>query len=156
MNCDWHDFLRLARRGLAAGPGGDAALHAAVQLVRGRPFQGIDPAAYTWAEPDIQEMISSVVDVAHALATIRLDRGDLRGAQWAAARGLAAEPCSELLYRDAIRAAAAAGDQAEAQRLTERLRHQLRLLDPDDTIDDPDTLASGSEPSGASRSRATV
>ena len=68
VTTDWHDFLTLARRGLTAGDAGLPDLQAAMRLVRGRPFTGIDPRDYTWAEPDIQEMISTIEDVAAALA----------------------------------------------------------------------------------------
>jgi len=130
VGCDWHDFIRLARRGLARGADGAGDLGAAIALVRGRPFLGVDPAGYTWAEPDIQEMISAIVDVSHALSATRLAQRDYRAAQEAAAQGLLAESCSELLFRDALRAAAARGDTDEAARLADRLRTQIEQLDP--------------------------
>lgn len=140
VRCDWHDFQALTRRGLAAGSAGLDDLDAALALVRGRPFTGIDPACYTWAEYDIQEMISAVTDVAHALSAARLAAGDPHGARAAAARGLLVEPCSELLTRDAIRAASALGDAEAARRLVEQLRQRLSVMDPDadvwtDTVD---------------------
>jgi DNA-binding SARP family transcriptional activator len=131
VGCDWHDLARLARRGLRAGPDGPADLAAALDLVRGRPFLGVDPRDYGWAEVDIQQMIGTIVDVAHVLSNQRLQAGDGRGAQDAATRGLLAEPCSELLHRDAIRAAAARGDKADVTRIVERLQSQLEHLDPD-------------------------
>ncbi len=135
VSCDWHDFVRFSQLGLASGPDAAGALTAALALVRGRPFLGVDPATYTWAEADVQEMISAVVDVAHVLSVARFDAGDYRGAQEAAAKGMLAEPCSELLYRDAIRAAAAAGDRDEVERLAARLRHEIELVDPEETLD---------------------
>jgi hypothetical protein len=129
--CDWHDFTRYARLGLQADGGGEAALAGALALVRGRPFLGVDPRDYAWAEADAQQMISSVVDVAHVLAGIRLEAGDHRGAQHAAVRGLLAEPCSELLYRDALRAASLRGDHDEIARLADRLQAQIERIDPD-------------------------
>ena len=139
VSCDWHDFVRFSHLGLASGPDGAVALAAALDLVRGRPFLGVDPATYTWAEADAQEMISAVVDVAHVLSVTRCDAGDYRGAHEAAARGLLAEPCSELLYRDAIRAAAAAGDRDEVEQLAGRLRHEIALVDPDEMLDEVTT-----------------
>ena len=135
VTCDWHDFLRLARRGLSRGPDGVEDLASALELVRGRPFLGIDPATYTWAEGDIQEMISAIVDVAHVLSATRFSAGDYRGAEEAAAKGLRVDSCSELLYRDAIRAATERGDCQEAERLADRLRHEIALLDPDDGVE---------------------
>lgn len=136
VTCDWHDFLRLAHTGLSQGAEGVVDLAAALDLVRGRPFLGTDPVTYTWAEADTQEMISAIVDVAHVLSVTRCEFGDHRGAQEAAARGLLVEPYSELLYRDAIKAAAARGDHAEVDRLANRLRHELALIDPEDGIAD--------------------
>ena len=136
VSCDWHDFVRFSQLGLTSGTDGAMALAAALDLVRGRPFLGVDPATYTWAEADAQEMISAVVDVSHVLSVARCDAGDYRGAQEAAARGLLAEPCSELLYRDAIRAAAAAGDRDEVERLAARLRHEIALVDPEELLDE--------------------
>jgi DNA-binding SARP family transcriptional activator len=131
VTCDWHDFLRLARSGLGRGEGGSDDLEAAMKLVRGRPFLGIDPAAFTWAEADTQQMISAIVDVAHTLANIRLKEGDARAAQASAAKGLLAEPASEVLYRDAMRAALLRGDTPEVRRLRSQLLISLASIDPD-------------------------
>lgn len=139
VGCDWHDFLKLARIGLERGPEGADLLAEALTLVRGRPFLGIDPANYAWAERDTQEMISAIVDVAHALAVLRLTDGDGRGAQLAAAVGLLAEPCSELLHRDAIAGARLVGDLDAADVLITRLRVALSELDPDYELE-PETL----------------
>jgi LysM repeat protein len=129
--CDWHDFLRLARAGLERGLDGSELLVEALALVRGRPFLGVDPASYSWAERDTQEMISSIVDVAHSLAVLRLGEGDGRGAQLAAGTGLQVDPCSESLHRDAISGARIAGDRDAATSLIGRLRVSLSALDPD-------------------------
>ncbi|MCA0328468.1 MAG: LysM peptidoglycan-binding domain-containing protein [Actinobacteria bacterium] len=136
VTSDWHEFLRLARRGLSRGDDGVADLRRALELVRGRPFLGVDPATYTWAERDTQEMISAIVDVAHELATISLALRDADSAHDAAARGLLADPASEQLHRDAINAAALRGDVDEVDRLAARLRAQIRAIDPDGGLSD--------------------
>ena len=136
VTCDWHDFVRFAQLGLDSGPQGLTALSAALDLVRGRPFLGVDPANYSWAEADAQDMISAIVDVAHVLGEAHLRAGDNLRARQAVAKGLLAEPCSEMLFRDAMRAALAAGDVGELERLTARLRHEIQLLDPDESLDD--------------------
>lgn len=136
VSCDWHDFVRFTQLGLASGADGSMALTAALDLVRGRPFLGVDPATYTWAEAETQEMISAVVDVAHVLSGMRCEAGDYRAAQEAAAKGLLAEPCSELLYRDAMCAAVAGGDRDEVERLSARLRHEMALVDPEEMLDE--------------------
>ena len=81
-------------------------------------------------------MISAITDVAHALSLAQPGAGNPAAARAAAARGLLAEPCSELLYRDAIRAAAARNDTDDVTALAARLRTQLEALDPDAGIDD--------------------
>ena len=131
VTCDWHDFLHLAREGLSSGEEGADDLEAALRLVRGRPFLGIDPDAYTWAEADTQQMISAIVDVAHTLANIRLRQDNARAAQAAAAQGLLAEPASEVLYRDAMRAALLRGDTPEVHRLRRQLLVSVASIDPD-------------------------
>jgi hypothetical protein len=136
VTSDWHDFCALSHRGLAAGADGADDLVAALELVRGRPFLGVNPATYTWAEAGIQDMISAVVDVAHALSELSLATGDHRRARWAATRGLMVEPCAELLYQDAMRAARTAGDLDDVERLAATLRRQVAEVDPLDDIDD--------------------
>ena len=140
VSCDWHDFVRFAELGTETQLPNASALAAALDLVRGRPFLGVDPTTYTWSEADTQEMISAIVDVAHTLAMFRLEEGDVRGAREAVAKGLLAEPCSELLYQDAIKAALAAGDRTEVERLAARLRHEIDLIDPDESLSD-ETIA---------------
>ncbi|MCX4826205.1 LysM peptidoglycan-binding domain-containing protein [Streptomyces sp. NBC_01142] len=109
--CDWTRFQRFARTGLARhDEDGDLALRRALALVRGRPFTGIDPQRYAWAEPLIQEMVSAVVDVAYELSTRRREADDIPGALWAARRGLLAAEESEMLHRQIFLAHHAAGD----------------------------------------------
>jgi hypothetical protein len=136
VTADWHDFCALAKRGLANGPNGIDDLGAALDLVRGRPFLGVNPVTYTWAELDTQDMISAIVDVAHALATLALAGDDPRCARWAASKGLVVDPCAELLYQDAIHAATLVGDQTEARRLAMQLRTRIGELDPADDMGD--------------------
>jgi two-component SAPR family response regulator len=128
LTCDWHDFLALACKGLDAGPDGIDDLTSALALVRGRPFHGIDPRDYAWAEPDIQEMISTITDVTLALADLHHHAGNHEGAQAAALRGLAAVPTNESLWQAAIQAARHRGDVHEEQRLIAR-RRTTRDLD---------------------------
>jgi hypothetical protein len=131
IGCDWWEFVHLVRRGLGCEPLDLPLLGEALQLVRGRPFQGVDPATYVWAEPAIHDMVGAIVDTAHVLAGARLMSGDARGAAAAAARGLLVDPGSELLHRDAIRAAQAVGDPAEVRRSVARLRAEMDDIDPD-------------------------
>jgi DNA-binding SARP family transcriptional activator len=133
VRCDWDDFQLLARRGLAATPAGTgvADLRAALDLVRGQPFAGAGPHSYIWAEFARQEMISAIVDVAHALAERLTEAGDPARARAAAARGLEVEPGSELLFRDLFRAEHRAGNAAGIEEAAERLMVTLAELDLD-------------------------
>lgn len=131
VTTDWADFTELARTGLAAGPRGASDLHAALDLVRNRPMLGVADSAYTWAENDVQEMIGAIVDVAHVLSGLLLAAGNHQAASITATKGLLAESCSEVLYRDAITAAQARGDRVEAARIAARLEARLTELDPD-------------------------
>ncbi|WP_331718389.1 LysM peptidoglycan-binding domain-containing protein [Streptomyces sp. NBC_00624] len=129
VTCDWTRFQRFARTGLARhDEDGDLALRRALALVRGRPFTGIDPQRYAWAEPAIQEMVSAIVDVAHELSSRRCEAGDFTGALWSARQGLLAAEESEMLHRQVFLAHHGAGDidalRAAAARLA-RINEQL-------------------------------
>ncbi|MER6499208.1 hypothetical protein ABT218_07390 [Streptomyces sp. NPDC001455] len=124
VTCDWARFQRLARTGLAQhDEDGDLALRRALALVRGRPFTGIDPQRYAWAEPVIQEMISAIVDVAYELSTRCREANDIPGALWAAQRGLLAAEESEMLHRQIFLAHHTAGDIAALREAAARLAH---------------------------------
>ncbi|OEJ21517.1 hypothetical protein AS594_38905 [Streptomyces agglomeratus] len=129
VTCDWTRFQRFSLTGMARhDEDGDLALRRALALVRGRPFIGIDPQRYAWAEPMIQEMVSSVVDVAYELSTRRREAGDIAGALWAARRGLLAAEESEMLHRQIFLAHHAAGDidaLREAAAQLARINEQL-------------------------------
>ncbi len=131
VTADWHDFVRLARRGLGGGGVDEQTLWRAMELVRGRPLLGVDPAAYAWAESDVQNMISAIVDVAHVAALRDHARGDNLRAREALARALIVDPANEPVHALAMSMAVEAGDEAEVRRLAERMREQARALDPD-------------------------
>ncbi len=96
VTSDWADFQELARIGLA-DPGDTAHLEAALALVRARPFGAVAARELPWADLHINEMISAITDVAHALATRHEEAGHRREAHDAALRGLLTECESELL-----------------------------------------------------------
>lgn len=134
VNCDWTQFQTLAHTGLAAGQPDPRDLQAALALVRDRPFLGIRDQDYTWAEHDIQHMISTISDVAHVLAHTYIAAGDFRPALETATKGLRADPCSELLATDAIRAAEELGDADYLAHLCARLEACVLDIDPDAEI----------------------
>ncbi|MER6610806.1 LysM peptidoglycan-binding domain-containing protein [Streptomyces sp. NPDC000927] len=122
VTCDWTRFQRLARTGLARhDEDGDLTLRRALALVRGRPFTGIDPQRYAWAEPVIQEMVSAIVDVAYELSTRCREANNIPGALWAAHRGLLAAEESEMLHRQIFLAHHTAGDITALREAAARL-----------------------------------
>ena len=128
VRCDWTRFLRLAERGLLAGPAGVSDLESALRLVRGRPFQG---SSASWAMPEQQEMVSRIVDVAHTTAVQRISTGDWDAARWAIGTGVAVESTAELLYRDWITLEHRRGNPAEMGRVISALQKALRPLNVD-------------------------
>lgn len=85
-------------------PDRDERARAALELVRGQPL-----AATSWEgiEPAVRVMQVTVERLARAVAAGRLGAGDPSGAEWAAARGLAAAPGSVGLWQDRLEAAGA-------------------------------------------------
>ncbi|WP_331759919.1 LysM peptidoglycan-binding domain-containing protein [Streptomyces anulatus] len=111
VDCDWARFQQLVTRSHTTdGPEARDFLRQALDLVVGRPFSGIPPRRYVWAEPLVQDMISAIVDAADDLAAQYLEHGDGRGALWAATRGLDAAREVECLWRHRFRALALLGD----------------------------------------------
>ncbi|MCM2430973.1 LysM peptidoglycan-binding domain-containing protein [Streptomyces sp. RKAG337] len=139
VTSDWRQFQRFYQEGMhSSGTDSDIALASALALVRGRPFSDIDQSKYSWAEYDIQEMISATVDVAHELATRRLAVRDYRAALGAASRGLVCDQQSELLYRDLFTIYSETGDRQGL----ERTAHQLTRIAVESGSDSaPETVA---------------
>ena len=129
VRSDWDLWLEL----LPGGPAGAStqALADALKLVKGQPFAGGNKRTYAWAERDKQEMISAIGDVAHELARRALVNGDAALARQAAAAGLQAEPGSELLWRDALRAEWLAGDLVGLNSTADRLIYLASKLGDD-------------------------
>jgi nucleoid-associated protein YgaU len=114
VRVDWHVFRALAGRAGLAPPGSAAEvgyLARALGLVRGQLLDGRPPRRYSWlATGDLEyEAAAQVADAAHRLAAVRLAAGDPRGAMDAARSGLRLAFDDELLWRDLLRAAQAAG-----------------------------------------------
>ncbi|WP_153469910.1 LysM peptidoglycan-binding domain-containing protein [Streptomyces kaniharaensis] len=139
VTSDWQQFQAYYREGMHySGTEADTALANALALVRGRPFSDINQSKYAWAEYDIQEMISAVVDVAHELATRRMAVRDYRAALAAASRGLVCDTMSELLYRDLFTVYSETGDRQGM----ERTAHQLTRIEIESGSDSaPETVA---------------
>jgi DNA-binding SARP family transcriptional activator len=134
VRTDWSRWLELVGDDAAATP--TDRLVDALELVSGRPFDGVAERHYAWAEPVRQEMVAAVVDVAHEVARRALTSGDAATARRASRIGRSVDPVNELLWRDGLRAEYVAGSR-EAQR---RLADQLLALADDLDIDlEPET-----------------
>jgi hypothetical protein len=92
-----------------AHPDDAGGLHAALTLVRGRPFDAARGFEWAQHESHVTRAERLVVDAAHQLSTLASAVGDWSQARWAVDRGLSACPDSELLYQDRRRAVAAGG-----------------------------------------------
>ncbi|MFE6904447.1 LysM peptidoglycan-binding domain-containing protein [Streptomyces sp. NPDC057717] len=128
--CDWHQFQDLTTQAArAGGDEGRAMLRRALELVRGRPFTGIPPRRYVWAENLTQNMTSAVVDAADGLAARCLDAGDAQGALWAAGRGLDTGREREALWRHRFEALAQLGAHDELEAAIQQLNQYLLEAD---------------------------
>ncbi|MET9733257.1 LysM peptidoglycan-binding domain-containing protein [Streptomyces sp. NPDC006458] len=132
VTSDWDRFKELYQQGMHHdGQDADVALAHALALVRGRPFADIDPSKYSWAEADIQEMISAIVDVAHELAERRRQVRDYRAAAQAVTKGMLVDSQSELLYRDLFTICHEMGDREGL----ERAAAQLARINAEEGVD---------------------
>lgn len=136
VRTDWDEFRALTRRALETEDVDAGALREALDLVRGRPFEGVSYNAYDWAEPVVSTIVAEIVDAAHILARMELAAGKLGRAKAATIAGLAADSCNEMLFRDAIEAAHRAGDDGEVDRLSEILRARIDEIEPGCDLED--------------------
>ena len=106
VGTDWHRFVALA----------DSDRHedwrGALDLVRGRPFEGLRSTDWPILEGIGPAIEAAVVDLSGRLAGAYLRLGDANGAEWAARRGLVVSPYDERLYRMLMRAADVGGNPA--------------------------------------------
>jgi DNA-binding SARP family transcriptional activator len=117
---DWEQFRSLA------GTADPAAWRQALQLVRGRPFEGLRETQWTLIEGVIPSMESTVVELACRSAEALLAHGDPEGAEWAARRAMLVCPWDERLTRVLMRGEDAKGNRAGVDAA---LRHLGRVLE---------------------------
>lgn len=143
VGSDLGRFRSLVRRANAVDDGHEAMpyLRAALELVRGRPFE-TDGRGYQWAHEEgfISEIAAEVADVAHDLAQRCLVTGDGAGARWAARQGLRASEGDEQLYRDLMQAEDLDGNRAGISSIMEELAAVAEDLEPFDGLH-PETVA---------------
>jgi hypothetical protein len=134
VRTDWSRWLELVGPDAAATP--TDRLAEALELVSGRPFDGVAERHYAWAEPIRQEMVAAVVDIAHEVARRALTSGDAATARRASRIGRRVDPVNELLWRDGLRAEFLAGNREAQHRLADQL---LALADELDIDLEPET-----------------
>lgn len=128
---DWWRLQRLIGDTIGTAPTDN--LTAALRLVDGQPMSFPDEHRYTWADADKTEIIATVVDIAHELATRSITSGDPRTATWATLKGLDADPTNEALWRMRITAAHQTGDPTQATNAITACRNTLDDLGDLDT-----------------------
>ena len=134
VTTDWTRFDALAGNDEPTG------WREALELVRGRPFDGLRATDWLILEGVGPAVEARVVDVATSFAEWCLDAGDPAGATWSARRGLLASPYDERLYRVLMRAADAAGNPAGVEAvMTELVRLVADDVEPFDSVH-PETL----------------
>ncbi|HEX3542284.1 MAG TPA: hypothetical protein VHT75_17755 [Acidimicrobiales bacterium] len=141
VQSDWSQFCLLHRFG--RDHQSTAALRGALELVRGRPFDGvISGRTYAWihTEGHGRHIEAEVADAADLAAGLYLDSGDALAARWAARRGLLAEPYTERLWVRLMEAADALGESQEIERIMDEMDLILEL-DGDFSALHPNTLA---------------
>jgi DNA-binding SARP family transcriptional activator len=133
---DWAAFTALAGRGRQAESRAD--LRAALDLVRGEPFDGV----YFWwlEQATLDAMRAQVTDTAELLARLELGAGDPSASARAARAGLTADPAFEPLWRALMAAEAAAGNTVGVHRAWRHLRAAIADITPGGAPH-PDTVA---------------
>ncbi|MFD6139219.1 LysM peptidoglycan-binding domain-containing protein [Promicromonospora sp. NPDC060271] len=139
VRTDWHSFCDLVGPDLTQTPTSD--LLAALDLVRGRPFEGVALRKYVWAEQLMHTISSGVVDVSHEVARRALLAGDVAMARHASQVGRLADPVDERSWRNGIRAEIASGRRDAVGRLVDRLRDHLEQLAMEPEPDTEELLA---------------
>ena len=142
VGTDYERFVEGVRRAKSEAPADAmATLRAALELVRGRPFE-VASRGYEWAHVDgfITCMESEVAAAAHQLAQLYLEAGDAEGARWATRQGLRASPGNEQLFRDEMQAADVDGNPAGVEALLKELSHIVEEESPLETLH-PETVA---------------
>jgi DNA-binding SARP family transcriptional activator len=97
----------------------------ALELVRGRPFEGLRNAEWTVLDGMVAEVEERVAELACRVADERLGAGQPRSAAMAARRGLLASPYDERLYRRLLVCADREGHPAGVERVMAELVGQV-------------------------------
>ncbi len=129
VGTDWGQFVKYAE---SSNP---ARWRRALELVRGRLFEGLRSADWPTLEGIGPAIEASVVDLSSRLAESCLSSEDADGAAWAARKGLLVSPYDERLYRILMRAADAGGNPAGVESvMAELIRLVADDIEPLDSV----------------------
>lgn len=131
---DWERFVVLSR---SEDP---SNWRTALELVRGRPFEGLRSADWALLEGISPLIEAEVVDLATRYAEHCMSSGDSLGAEFSARQGLHVSAYDERLYRVLMRAADLAGNPAGVEAVMAELVHLVAEdVEPVDAVH-PETL----------------
>jgi DNA-binding SARP family transcriptional activator len=134
VTSDWSRFVALS------GRNEPESWQEALELIRGRPFDGLRAPDWVLLEGIAANVEAIVVDLASRYAEHCLAAGDPSGAEWSARQGLLVSAYDERLYRILLRAADAAGNPAGVESvMSELVRLVAEDVEPDDAVH-PETL----------------
>lgn len=127
VTTDWQVFCELV--GPSPVTASDAALVAALRLVRGAPFEHARPRNIGWADDLHRVMVEAITAAAFELAARAEASGRVGHRQFAARVARTVDPSSEAAWRAGMLAEAAAGAREEAARVVEGLYAYLDAVE---------------------------
>jgi DNA-binding SARP family transcriptional activator len=134
VGSDWNLFVELSEQ---ASP---ESWRRAIELIRGRPFEGLRSPDWVLLEGIAANVEAVVVDLASRYAEYCLTAGDPNDAEWSARQGLRVSAYDERLYRVLLKAADAAGNPAGVESVMAELVHLVADdIEPFDAVH-PETL----------------
>jgi hypothetical protein len=128
IESDWATFQRLAREADRVDAESARALRTqAMELIRGRPFEGLSGSGYDWVDEErlVAVMIKAIVDCATRLGNDRMEAGEFHAAQEAAEAGLRGAPNEYVLWELGARALSARGEGTALGRWLSEAGHAL-------------------------------
>ncbi len=134
VRSDWSRFLALSQE---EDP---QSWRRAMELIRGRPFDGLRAPDWVLLEGISANVEAVVVDLASRYAEYCLSAGDPSEAEWSARQGLRVSAYDERLYRILLKAADKAGNPAGVESVMAELIHLVAEdVEPFDAVH-PETL----------------
>jgi DNA-binding SARP family transcriptional activator len=129
VGTDWSKFVKHAESG-------DPRMwRTGLEMVRGRPFEGLRSADWPTLEGIGPAIEAAVVDLSSRFAESCLSLQDAQGATWAARKGLLVSPYDERLYRILMRAADVDGNPAGVESvMSELIKLVADDIEPFDSV----------------------